>query len=224
MQSEFKKIHTFSPQSHSKYASEMESRNFEEWLDDQITREKKVKDKISIKKQEIDKENALKHKTKPEINEISKKIVAELAQESEEVRLAKIMKKKQRGKPESVKKKKKHIKEVMEHTNFLYKDFGKKKERIQKLGKKLDEIEEKKVFHLKSSSKKFVLRNFVKQFKTEITNIFEEIKDTTTKKLNLVQLVTFFKNMRLIVDNDMVDYVDNNLGSDNETTQKLVLD
>lgn len=136
----------------------------------------------------------------------------------------------------AVKAKPKHSKEeIAEHINYLYNDFGKHKERMNELSKKYDEERDRNKITLKASSKKFVLRNFVNQFKAEIINLFEEdVKDTTNKKLNLSQLsnyftlhiiiVTFFKNMRLIKDSDMAEYVVQNVNSGDEefsTTQNL---
>jgi len=70
MQQEFKKIHTFSPQHGSKYASQMDTRTFDQFLHDQEKHSKRVTAKINCIKKEIEKETEGHYKYKPEINEV----------------------------------------------------------------------------------------------------------------------------------------------------------
>ncbi len=145
-------------------------------------------------KNEAEKENKQLYRNTPGINEISKKLLEEKEKKNEgpaHVRLNK-QKLKKDEKQETIKAKPKHSEtEMMEHTNYLYKDFEKQKERRQELHKKYDEIKEKNMVTLKSISKKFVLRNFVKQFKAQIANIMEDKKENKTEgtcQLNLFEL------------------------------------
>jgi len=166
----------------------------------------------------------------------SKKLV-EQKEKNEELFFVRLHKQKLKKdeKVVAVKAKPKHSKEeIAEHFNNLYKDFGRHKERINELTKKYDGERDRNKITLKASSKKFVLRKFVNQFKAEIINLFkEDVKDTTNKKLNLFQIgnyftlhiiiVTFFKNMSLIRNSDMVEYVDQNVNSGDEETQQNIL-
>ena len=225
MQNDFKKIHTFSPQYSSKYASQQEDRNFEQWLNDQESQSKKLKEKMNILRIEKEKEDALIYTKTPYINDISKKIVEAKANETEAERLAKQKKKREKIEAKNPKSKVVKIpeKEKAAHALSLYNDYEKKKKRIKMLANKFEDVKDNNMVRLKPSSKKFVLRNFVKQFKAEINNIFEDIKEGEKSQLNLIQLVSFFKNMRLISDSDMVEYADQNLGSGDETTQNNML-
>ncbi len=86
--------------------------------------------------------------------------------------------------------------EIAQRVNTLYKDANKRKDNLEELTSKYKAEENKKMVQLQHVSKKFILRKFVRQYKSELQKVVENEECKVKNKINFFQLGKLILNLQ----------------------------
>ena len=94
--------------------------------------------------------------------------------------------------------------EIAEKANRLYIDANKRKLKLEELTKKFENEEKRNMIQLQHVSQKFMLRKFVKQYKSELQKIVESDECKIKNKLSLFQLGMLMLKFILIILSNLI--------------------